>query len=1170
VDELGHVEGKYQVLEKIKEGGMGAIYKVRHRLLDEVRVIKTMRPQFEADEGLRARFLREARTIIKLRHSNIAQIYDFTVDEKGNAFIVMEYIDGIALDELARRIGQIPLGSCLEVSRQALAALGYLHKRGIVHRDISPDNLMITRDDDNCLVVKLIDLGIAKVLTETSGLTTVGTFLGKARYSSPEQFQGGSVVPIDTRSDIYSLGVVLYEVLTGRLPFPGETLPALITGHIHNPPLAFEKTDPDGRVPVRLRAVVLKALEKKPVDRFQSADEMAEAITGLQKKYPCSMAEIDRAFVMEVEATERIYVPDHGSFQDQLDQQFAAEAGGQRTPTGGSAHSGGKSAVKQATGRGGDGRPTVIDSASGRGKAVGTARAKVPAPTPAEQVRTFMAGAAKLFELGQLEEARQQLQAVLTIDAEHAEAASLLGRIESSLAVRSGGGTRTDAIGRIVALVEDMVADGRTREALAALEQAESELGSAKELARLRATLEGRPDPEQLAAMLRQAEELVAAGKLTEAIELARSAGEDGANQEEVSAVIERAEEARRKRKEEEARARQRHEALSLIERTLESGDLEGAEQLLGTSVARFGEAPEIDALRQRLAEAHEGERRQGLLAQLREAKGLVARERFEEAIAVLEKALEENAGDDGLIMALATTKEAQVRWQEERERKLQCAERAKVIVGQGESGDLEGALEALAAVRAELGDADELAAAERRLIELAEIAREREVKGILAEAAEHVEAHRYSEAIECLERASQLAPHDQVIPTILTKTRQAFREYQAEQQRDEEVRSTCRSVEKLLGEGDIVRAQTQLAEANKSWGPDSRLDELSHKLAARQAKEREAQVQSLLRAATASIEGFDFAVGIAKIEEALTLDPNALHLQALLEKAREAEREHLRAEQRRRERLDAIGGVDELITAGRLERAEQRLAVVERKHGTSRELDGVRQRLQAALSSQRQTEAQVEDALSSARSLIAIQDYARALELLNQAAALAPGNTEVQALVSETEQAQHKQAVERRRVQEIGKATAVIEGSIKAGNLGEAKRALMLAERLFGAEPVVRSLRHRIEKLENQQRRVAIEASIEEARSLADSGHFEKATLLLQQAKAVDSGDEEVAGLLHDMPRRQARATVERYIEAGQIAEASRALQLAEKLYGKGDPLLAPLRAQIDRSRGR
>jgi serine/threonine protein kinase len=319
------LEGKYEVLEKLHEGGMGAVYKVRHRLLDEVRVIKVMRPQYEADEGLRTRFLREAQMAVKLRHPHIAQMYDFAFDDSGRGFIVMEYVEGISLQQLLERVGAPDLGLSLDLARQTLEAIGFLHRKGIVHRDISPDNVMATRNDEGKTLVKLIDLGIAKVMEAGTGLTGTGTFLGKLRYASPEQF-GISGMSVDPRSDIYSFGVVLYELLTDRHPLPGESPHEIIAGHLVKPPLDFALTDPAGRVPEDLRAAVLKAMAKKPEDRFASAEELDEALAAIQTRFPATGEELTEALLKASEPTAKIPPPAPGSTQARINAQFGMGA----------------------------------------------------------------------------------------------------------------------------------------------------------------------------------------------------------------------------------------------------------------------------------------------------------------------------------------------------------------------------------------------------------------------------------------------------------------------------------------------------------------------------------------------------------------------------------------------------------------------------------------------------------------------------------------------------------------------------------------------------------------------------------------------------------------------------------------------------------------------------
>jgi len=274
-----HFENKFEILHKISEGGMGAVYKVRHQLLDQIQVIKVIRPQHEDDEDLRLRFQREAKTAMRMRHRNIAAMHDFSIGESGTAYIVMEHIDGATLLDLLKERRTLPLDLVMEIARQSLDALDYLHRQGYVHRDISPDNLMLTRDSDGATLVKLIDLGVAKQVGGGRDLTTTGMFVGKARYSSPEQLSGKEP---DQRSDVYSFGVMLYQLLTGSVPVEGTDFSSLVAGHLFRPPIPFAESDPEGRVPEGLRQVVLRTLEKDPEKRIASAAELSRLLAPYQ------------------------------------------------------------------------------------------------------------------------------------------------------------------------------------------------------------------------------------------------------------------------------------------------------------------------------------------------------------------------------------------------------------------------------------------------------------------------------------------------------------------------------------------------------------------------------------------------------------------------------------------------------------------------------------------------------------------------------------------------------------------------------------------------------------------------------------------------------------------------------------------------------------------------
>jgi serine/threonine-protein kinase len=327
------IEGRYEILGKIREGGMGTIYKVRHRLLDEIRVVKVMKPSITADAEMKHRFADEAKMATKLKHPNIGTIHDFALDEDGTAYLVMEFIDGVNLGELLGNKGPPETPMVLEIAHQALLALGYLHRRNIIHRDVAPDNLMLTHDEEGQPRIKLIDLGIAKALDRPTELTSAGVFLGKLKYASPEQY---GALPagekLDGRSDCYSLGVVMYELLTDMRPFKGETPAELLRAHLFSSPIPFEESDPKGRVPADIRKVVLRALEKKREDRYASAEDFDREIVALRDRYGRAGLEQTVQMLTAVRQTPVAGQQDQTitpSAQSRLDRQFA----GPTTPT---------------------------------------------------------------------------------------------------------------------------------------------------------------------------------------------------------------------------------------------------------------------------------------------------------------------------------------------------------------------------------------------------------------------------------------------------------------------------------------------------------------------------------------------------------------------------------------------------------------------------------------------------------------------------------------------------------------------------------------------------------------------------------------------------------------------------------------------------------------------
>jgi serine/threonine-protein kinase len=272
---LPEIESRFDVLAKLGEGGMGCVYKVRHRDLDEVQIVKTLQAHLSANEELRNRFINEARRGMRLRHPHIAGVHDFQICSDGTGFIVMEYVHGLNLRDMLAMRGPLPLATVGAIAVQTLDALAYLHDEKFVHRDISPDNLMLATMPDGRPFVKLIDLGISKSLeSEPMMKTATGLFLGKVLYASPEQFGGN----LDGRSDLYSFGVVLYKLLTNADPFTGDNHFQIMAAHLQHPPRPFEEAAPGVHVPEAVQRVIFRALEKDPDNRYANAAEFRAAV----------------------------------------------------------------------------------------------------------------------------------------------------------------------------------------------------------------------------------------------------------------------------------------------------------------------------------------------------------------------------------------------------------------------------------------------------------------------------------------------------------------------------------------------------------------------------------------------------------------------------------------------------------------------------------------------------------------------------------------------------------------------------------------------------------------------------------------------------------------------------------------------------------------------------
>ena len=286
VDDPRLYSGRYQVTHLIARGGMAIVYRAQDTLLNRPVAIKTLYPELSAAPLFVEGFRREAQAAANLSHPNIVPVFDWGEDN-GTYFIVMELVDGTSLADMLRGGRTLTASHSANLMAQVAAALGYAHRNGVVHRDVKPGNILIASDGQ----VKVTDFGIAQAMSVEDQLAEEGSVMGTATYFSPEQAEGA---PVDGRSDIYSLGVVLYEMLAGRPPYIGDSPVEVSSQHVHGtvpPPSDFNKS-----IPPDLQAIVLEALAKSPERRYQSAEDLRSDLVRFSEGQPVRAAQRDVAF----------------------------------------------------------------------------------------------------------------------------------------------------------------------------------------------------------------------------------------------------------------------------------------------------------------------------------------------------------------------------------------------------------------------------------------------------------------------------------------------------------------------------------------------------------------------------------------------------------------------------------------------------------------------------------------------------------------------------------------------------------------------------------------------------------------------------------------------------------------------------------------------------------
>jgi serine/threonine protein kinase len=273
------LDGKYKLEELLGKGGMGAVYKGKHALIGKTVAVKFLHAEFSGNEEVVKRFYREAQAAAAIGHDNIIDVLDVGVSPNGEPYLVMEFLEGENLGAMLARTGPVDIGTACAVLEPVLLALNMAHQKGIVHRDLKPDNIFMVHREGAPPKVKLIDFGISKFAENLQGekLTQTGSVMGTPAYMSPEQARGDS--NLDHRADVYSMGVILYEMLTGKLPFVGDNFTAMIINILTTDPIP--PVEAYSNFPQVAEEMLLRSLVKNPVGRFQSALEFLEAAKGL-------------------------------------------------------------------------------------------------------------------------------------------------------------------------------------------------------------------------------------------------------------------------------------------------------------------------------------------------------------------------------------------------------------------------------------------------------------------------------------------------------------------------------------------------------------------------------------------------------------------------------------------------------------------------------------------------------------------------------------------------------------------------------------------------------------------------------------------------------------------------------------------------------------------------
>ena len=810
--------GKYEIHSELGSGAMGVVYKAEDPRLGRLVALKTTNAEVAGNPNLLKRFYREAQAAAQLTHPNIVTIYE--IDEaSGVPFIAMEFLEGENLQKIISDRRELAILEKLQIIIDACKGLEYAHRHGVVHRDVKPGNIVVSSTGQ----VKIVDFGIARV--GVSSMTRTGDVLGTVMYMSPEQVQGQAV---DARSDVFSLGVVLYELLTARLPFPGEDVPEILSKILNDPPEPITKYIP--QCPPQLQQIIERALAKDREERYQSAEEMALELRRI--------ADGVRRKTLDVYMDQGKHSLDAGDFA-------VAKEAFQKVLEIDSTHELAQSLLAEV-------------------------RERLQARQRAQRLESSIRLAKEALQAEQYDEAVGQLEEALRLEPKHAEAAKLkkfaVEQRERSEKIRSHL-ERAEKLAseakfpQAKAELEAVLAiDPRNSTALMMMDSVAKEFAEQERLRQVRQILDN-------------ARAQLAEKNFEKALELLAGARELDALNLEVESLIRLVQSSREK----EERRKLLAGRLAEIEHNLSQGRLNLALEASEQAVREFPDESQVLKLHATVLRRAEAERKRSYVdEQLQAARDFVQKNEFSSALAVLERATREVPDDSRLSSYLQTVRESQEQSAREALRREALGRANDQLRGQ----DFGAAIETLEKGLSETGQSAEL-------VDLLQFVRERQAekqkqertRDILSRAQSHLRELQFDEAIQILERAQEGAKSTE-IETVLADAREQQENFV--RRRKEIVAGALQ----LLQSGEAAKAIALFDRAPKAYFKDEDFQRAYSQC--RQSLDRVNSIRAAAEQIKKYMDAEDLESAESLVEQALRLytdDPSLLALRERVQK---------------------------------------------------------------------------------------------------------------------------------------------------------------------------------------------------------------------------------------------------------------------------------------------